>query len=115
MMTMGIWSWVIRGLVQGRRYTITNGAPRFEQLEGRLLLSADIQGTVFLDTNGNGVQDGAETGIPGWIVSLNDSQTATTDANGNYLFSGLSAGTYKVSEALVSGFSQTYPILTDTI
>src|SRR5262249_31301974 len=50
--------------------------------------------TVFLDTNNNGTLD---TGEP----------STTTDANGNYTFSGLGQGTYRVREVLQSGWSQT--------
>ncbi|MBK9462532.1 MAG: carboxypeptidase regulatory-like domain-containing protein [Sphingobacteriales bacterium] len=51
------------------------------------------------DTNGDGVQDPGETGIPGVTITLYDSNgdviaTTTTDDNGNYVFEGLPAGDY---------------------
>ncbi|MEM1179709.1 MAG: SdrD B-like domain-containing protein [Acidobacteriota bacterium] len=63
---------------------------------------------VWLDADGDGQRDGAENGIPGVTVELYDPGadgvfgggddtllgTATTDANGNYRFEGLDAGTY---------------------
>ena len=69
-----------------------------------------IGDTVYTDTNGNGSQDAGEPGISGVTVSLyNDANgsgiydagetlvgTKVTDANGNYLFSGLAAGNYIV-------------------
>src|SRR6266540_2104464 len=47
-----------------------------------------VTGRIFLDANGNGVQDPGEDGIAGVQIILTDSQglsqTVTTDANGNY-------------------------------
>ena len=58
-----------------------------------------IGDTVFRDWNGNGVQDPGEEGIAGVTIALSGdaTQTATTDANGNYLFTGLVAGNYVVT------------------
>jgi LPXTG-motif cell wall-anchored protein len=83
----------------------------------RVAASGTIGDTVWYDTNANGVQDGSEPGIANVPVKLvaNDGQdvdpvtagvqttiTMTTNANGNYLFSGLPAGSYTVSVALSS-------------
>jgi hypothetical protein len=57
---------------------------------------------VWKDVNGNGIQDSGEPGIAGVSVTLykgsnpNPLGTAVTDANGLYLFTGLSSGTYSV-------------------
>lgn len=56
---------------------------------------------VWLDVNENGVQDGGEAGVPGIAVEIKlDSgasvATTTTDADGNYSFSGLSAVSYRL-------------------
>ncbi|MEI6604352.1 MAG: SdrD B-like domain-containing protein, partial [Verrucomicrobiota bacterium] len=58
-----------------------------------------IGDTIFRDWNGNGVQDAGEEGMAGVTVTLSGaaSKTAITDANGNYLFSGLVAGNYTVT------------------
>ena len=58
--------------------------------------------TVFEDTDNNGILDDDEEGIEGVLVQLLDMNmmpidTAFTDADGNYLFTGLSDGTYFVS------------------
>lgn len=65
-----------------------------------------ISGTVWNDSglgggiNGNGNQEGAEVGIPGVTVELRVGgvlvATTTTDAAGNYSFSGLADNTYTV-------------------
>ncbi|MGN6504951.1 MAG: SdrD B-like domain-containing protein [Tepidisphaeraceae bacterium] len=47
--------------------------------------------TVFIDSNGNGRLDSGET-------------RTTTDSKGNYKFTGLSAGTYKISRVFPSGY-----------
>jgi fimbrial isopeptide formation D2 family protein/uncharacterized repeat protein (TIGR01451 family) len=66
-----------------------------------------IGDTVFLDSNGNGVQNPNEIGIPGVTVSLDIdidgdgttdlTVTTTTDQDGNYLFDNLPKGTYDVT------------------
>ncbi|HMX15515.1 MAG TPA: SdrD B-like domain-containing protein [Rhodocyclaceae bacterium] len=62
-----------------------------------------ITGTVFLDQNNNGAQNGADTGISGVVVELLDAgnsvvASTTTDASGNYSFSGLQPGTYSIRQ-----------------
>ncbi|MCK6623047.1 MAG: choice-of-anchor D domain-containing protein [Calditrichaceae bacterium] len=69
-----------------------------------------ISGTVFLDANGNGIQDPAENGLPGWTVRIDPGpQFTTTDVNGNYFFSFLAPNLYTVSEILKPNWTQTYP------
>jgi SdrD B-like domain/Secretion system C-terminal sorting domain len=64
--------------------------------------TGSIGDKVWFDANGNGLQDATETtGITGVTVQLKNStgtviQTTTTNASGNYLFSGLAAGNYTV-------------------
>ena len=62
-----------------------------------------ISGTVFLDQNNNGVQNGADTPIANVVVELLNASnaviaTTTTDASGNYSFPNLAPGTYSVRE-----------------
>lgn len=75
--------------------------------------NSSIGDTVWLDLDGNGVLDGEEVGLEGVDVDLTwggpdgivggansaDDQTftTTTDANGEYLFEGLPAGSYEVT------------------
>lgn len=75
-----------------------------------------IDGAVFTDTNGNGVFDSGESGVAGRTVFINNDGTGqpdsnnpstTTDANGNYSFTGLAAGSYKVEEVVPSGVALT--------
>jgi len=81
---------------------------------------ANLGDRVWNDLNGNGFQNTGETGIPGVsVILMNTSGTilknTVTDANGNYLFTDLAAGTYKVSFGnLPAGFVATTKDATPT-
>jgi uncharacterized repeat protein (TIGR01451 family) len=67
---------------------------------------------VWVDTNGNGIQDAGEVGLAGVTVYLYDSAdnliaTTTTDASGNYIFTGLTPGDYYVEFVGPAGYSFT--------
>ena len=67
------------------------------------IVPSSISGTVFLDQNNNGLQNGPDTGISGVTIELLDNggsvvATTTTDASGNYSFSGLVPGSYAVRQ-----------------
>ena len=85
--------------------------------------AGSIGDRVWLDFNGNGRQDPDELGVRGATVQIftagNDGlfgtgddvagATRTTDANGNYIFDGLTPGAYVVR--VVSDVGANYPIL----
>ena len=82
------------------------------------IAGGSISGYVFHDFNRDMMLGTGDTGLSGWTVYLdtdNDSvldaseQKATTDATGKYVFSNLSAGTYKIRIVLQSGYIQTMP------
>ena len=75
-----------------------------------------LAGSVYVDfsaatpaNTNNGIRDAGEAGIAGVTVTLTGtdaaggavSRTATTDANGNYAFDDLLAGTYTVTEGAI--------------
>ena len=71
--------------------------------------AASLSGSVWLDADNDGVRDAGENGIAGVSVALpagtvdalgNAVAAVVTDANGNYRFDDLLAGTYAVSEQL---------------
>jgi hypothetical protein len=82
--------------------TQLSGSQRDERL-------GEISGRVFLDLNGNGIQDEGEPGLAGQrvVLDLNDNGIQDedepgmdTDANGRYLFSGLELNRYRVRQNL---------------
>ncbi|MGB0383925.1 MAG: LamG-like jellyroll fold domain-containing protein [Ardenticatenaceae bacterium] len=72
-----------------------------------------VHGMKYHDLNGNGVKDAGEPGLEEWTISLKDANgnllTTTTDANGNYQFTNLPAGTTSVAEGQQPGWVQTSP------
>ncbi|MCM8622142.1 MAG: carboxypeptidase regulatory-like domain-containing protein, partial [Candidatus Accumulibacter sp.] len=70
---------------------------------------ASLGDRVWEDLNANGVQDTGENGISGLTVKLLNSSdgtvaTTTTNASGNYLFSNLTPGDYKVQVVAPTGY-----------
>jgi uncharacterized repeat protein (TIGR01451 family) len=99
-----------------------------EKAEDRLLLSSTptgfLTGTVFADNNGTGALDYTpppDKYLSGVTVNLyqvasfssplppSPFQTTTTDANGQYLFSGLAPGMYVIQEVTPAGSTQETP------
>ncbi len=75
-----------------------------------------IGGTKFQDTNGNGLRDPGELGLQGFTVYLDANgnnvldageRFTVTDINGNYSFTNVGPGTYRVREVQQAGFTQT--------
>jgi uncharacterized repeat protein (TIGR01451 family) len=63
---------------------------------------SSIAGSVYFDSNDNGIRDPGELGIPGVTVTLTSADpvfaTVVTDANGHYLFRNMLPGTYTLTE-----------------
>ena len=80
--------------------------------------TGSISGTAFNDLNKNKTKDSGEAGIGGFTVKLYGGTfwwnwgkpravaTTTTDANGNYSFTGLADGIYRVEETKLTGWAQ---------
>ena len=92
------------------------------------VVGGSISGTKYLDVSGNGLNKTAGTNSPadtplaGVTIYLdldNDGRLdvgepeMVTDANGNYLFTGLASKTYYVREVVPAGFVRTGPALSD--
>src|SRR5207253_3074108 len=73
---------------------------------------------VWLDSNGNGVQDTGEAGINGVTVQLLNAAnavvaTTVTSGDGNYTFNNLAGGSYTVrivTSTLPAGTAETYDL-----
>ncbi len=81
-----------------------------------------ISGMKFEDVNGNGIRDidtenpeNSEPGIEGWVIRLKNIDTGevirtVTDENGEYEFTDIVSGSYRVWEKQRDGWTQTYPL-----
>lgn len=81
---------------------------QISQLIGKGLLG----GFVFNDSNFNGAYDTSEPKLSGWTVQATSNagtKSTTSDANGNYILAGLCDGTYKLSQQVKTGWTQTMP------
>jgi protocatechuate 3,4-dioxygenase beta subunit len=85
----------------GTDVTVTEGQTN-DTYDFGLMGSGTIGNVVWLDENGNGIQDVGEAGISNVTVELWNSNhttlldTTVTDAHGGYKFEGLLPGTYQV-------------------
>jgi serine-aspartate repeat-containing protein C/D/E len=100
-----------------RGYFVEGCDQNFSGLDfGNQLIPNAIGGIKFEDLNANGVRDPGEPGLAGFTINLTPAspgapptQTVTTDANGNFLFTNVAPGAYVLSETLRQGFSLTVP------
>ncbi|HBK05031.1 MAG TPA: hypothetical protein DDZ81_04120 [Acetobacteraceae bacterium] len=82
--------------------------------------SGEIGNTVWLDTNGDGLDNNGEAGVAGVTVDLLNGTgssviaTTTTNATGGYQFTGLAAGTYEVQFVAPTGDTFTAQNATST-
>lgn len=85
---------------------------------GMVTHNSSISGTIFGDANGNGSDDRGDVAMPGRTVFLDanndgilDNGEISTTANsaGQYSFTGLTAGAYRVTEVVPTGNVQTEP------
>ncbi|OIN58123.1 hypothetical protein BLX24_16510 [Arsenicibacter rosenii] len=91
---------------------LTAGQVNLDVDAGVIPLRASVGDFVWVDTNGNGIQDSGETtGVSGVTVVLTDANSGTvvgtqiTDSNGRYLFTNLNAGCYKITFTTPAGFT----------
>ena len=84
-----------------------------------LVAPATIGDRVWNDADGNGADNG-ESGVPNVTVILKDANgvevaRTTTDANGNYRFTGLVPGTYTVDIEVPAGYNAATTSMTVTV
>jgi hypothetical protein len=97
-------------------FTLAGGQSRTD-VDFGYRYTGSVGDRIWLDANGNGVQDAGETGINGVSVQLLDAAnnviaTTTTSGDGNYAFGGLAGGTYtvRVAASLPAGVAETYDL-----
>lgn len=76
--------------------------------------TGSLRGSLWFDENYNGIKDSLEGGLSDATVllispSLNLTRETTPDADGQYSFTGLQPGEYKVGVQLADGLVFTYP------
>ena len=85
---------------------------------GNIALPGELSGSKWNDLDADGVRDVGESGLEGWTIYLDDNGngvlddgeiSTVTDADGNYSFTDLDAGSYVVAEVLQPGWEQTHP------
>lgn len=84
-------------------------------IDGGFYKKASLGDYVWEDSNGNGLQDSHETGIPNANVTLyrmtdgapSVAGTATASESGRYSFTGLKPGTYKIGVDALDGYIPT--------
>lgn len=99
----------------------TSGAKEFDTSEfspDMQVSGAEITGTVFNDTNGDGVQESKDKGLAKQVVYVDSNgdgkheasePEATTNSAGHYRIFGLSPGTVHVRLLVASGYEETTP------
>ena len=121
--TIGLGSSVSTSFLQ-QIADITGGKYYFSPTEAQLntiytdisqiVGKGSVQGKVFKDTNGNGVQDAGETNLSGWVVTLlgpndNSASTYTSDTIGVFTAGNLCDGQYTLKLTQQAGWTQTLP------
>jgi Ca2+-binding RTX toxin-like protein len=112
---------LINGIITG-----TDGSDLFTDIERLqfsdqiidLVPANQISGNLWHDLNANGIKDQGELGLSGRTIYLdlnNNNQfditekSVSTDLNGNYQFTNLSAGSYTIKEVLPLNWQQSNP------
>lgn len=108
--TVGTLGGVVDGPNNIKQITIGSGQ-KAENYDFCEQLPAELSGVVFVDRDGDCVQDANEEGLAGVKVELLDNTgkvvgTTTTNATGQYSFVNLRAGEYTVRETQPDGYFQ---------
>lgn len=89
-----------------------------EDYRVRIIVPAQINGSLWNDFDADGVLDEGEPGLAGWTIFLDadgdgapepGELSTLTEADGNYTLTGVAPGAHTVTEALLPGWEQTLP------
>ncbi|QOV87617.1 hypothetical protein [Humisphaera borealis] len=114
------------------QYPLTQNANPYKPLTDRIrdvnlnlyplsayLTRASIAGTVFRDTNRDGVRQSSEPGLANWRIFVDQNKNGVFDAGeintftsstGTYKLAALPAGTFRVYEVVQKGWTRTKPV-----
>lgn len=100
-----------RGLLQ---WLLLCAILAFGVVSTEALAQGNVQGIKFNDANANGVYDFGENTLANWVICAYNPATGTlvttlTNTAGQYIFTGLSNGTWLIYEDQLSGWTQTTP------
>ena len=93
-------------------------APDFANFDVSTTVTGSLSGIVWNDVDGNGIQNGSESGLAGRAVFLDANSNGIKDASesqmnsgsdGSYSFTGVQPGTVSVVMASTPGWRTTYP------
>jgi hypothetical protein len=100
-----------------KQVTVIEGRPTVVNMPEAI--KSSISGFAFLDQNGDGVQQASEPGLPNVMVELLSDgavvKTAYTLAGGDYSFTSVSGGTYRVRASAPAGMVATTPATAEVI
>jgi len=114
------YTWSVNGVTYTQSTTVTvEGLGLCDpdrQLDLKITTDcAELGNKVWIDENGDGIQDAGEPGLPGTIVELYDVNVSSTvpvamlstDSTGSYLFTDLPSGDYFLGYTFPLGYSNT--------
>ncbi|MFK8114500.1 MAG: Ig-like domain-containing protein [Rubripirellula sp.] len=96
---------------------VSSGNPGGVQF-GFSQVNANITGTTYVDSNGNGIRDIGDRGLEGVFIYVDLDQDnrpdlgepqAVSDLNGSYSLNFPGAGNYTIRQVTPAGFEQTFP------
>lgn len=68
-----------------------------------------LGGSVWFDENGNGIRELNESPLAGWPIHLQSGQQSVTQLDGSYVFPGLPAGEYTLTQGKTADWQQSFP------
>lgn len=107
--------WITTVPQEGFHKITVTGGDVFKDINFLNVPSGSISGIKWNDLDGDGQRDSNEPGLADWKILLDVGQdgtidhTALTNSDGKYVFTGLDAGHYLVSEVQQNGWKQTFP------
>ena len=94
--------------------SVTVGTMQVAPLSFPVVEPGLIQGTLWLDSNCDGLRQSWESPLSGIVITLNGSLPTTTDEAGHFFFAGVADGTHTVAANIPAGLSLDVPTINTT-